>query len=350
MKKILLSILTLSIATMGFAIDWDSYAWLGDGAGGGAYSEMYKVAPADGQNVVNIQQPGTAEAGIYTNFPVAISACSLGDKCAINGAGVVLYLRAFTAKETEVTVTAGIDYVFTVYYKNGTEEPQDATEYTITVVQPVSGGTIAADMATATYRTTVTLTATPAEGKQLDQWIVTDAESNAIKVTKDKFDMPKSNVTVTATFKDKVDIKPATFSGKEELEVATFNWSITRNADQTLSFAISWDKDIVGAVPQITVGDVQFATMAAEGKSATYTTTATFEDGSKPTIFFYVAYAGGAARIDVDYTVGESNEQDTTAIESAYTNNETRTRKMIEGGMIVIVKDGVKYNILGVRM
>jgi len=65
-KKLLLSVIAISISATVFAIDWDSYAWLGDGAGGGAYSEMYKVAPAEGQNVVNIQKPGFAAKTVST--------------------------------------------------------------------------------------------------------------------------------------------------------------------------------------------------------------------------------------------------------------------------------------------
>ncbi|MBR4264053.1 MAG: hypothetical protein IKQ48_05705 [Paludibacteraceae bacterium] len=350
-KKLLLSVIAISISATVFAIDWDSYAWLGDGAGGGAYSEMYKVAPAEGQNVVNIQKPGfAAEDGIYTNFPAGISACSLGEKCAIDGAGVVLYLSAFTAKETDVTVTAGDkEYAFTVFYKNGQGGQQDDTEYTITVIQPAQGGTIAADATKAVYHTTITLTATPVEGKQLDKWIVTDAESNPVAVSKNKFDMPKSNVTVTATFKDKVDLEPATYSGSKKEGETTFEWSVTRNTDQTLTFAISWDKELEGAAPQVNIKD-NYIAMTATGKSATYTTTDIYDDGDQLNFFFYVAYTGAAARIDVQYTVGESNETDTTAFESVYNNNETRTRKVIENGTIVIIKDGIRYNALGTKL
>lgn len=352
MKKFFSFVLMLCLATTSsFAIDWSGYDWLGDGAGGGLYSNKYKMTLAEGQAVVNIQQPGFAdEPGIYTTFPAGISECSLGDKCAIQGAGIILYLSAFTAKETDVTVKSGDkDYAFVVYYEDGEESQGEETEYTITVIQPAEGGTIAADKDKATYRTTITLTATPAEGKMLDKWEVKDAEDNVITVKKDKFDMPKSNVTVTATFKDYVEIRPATFYGQDKQDVATFDWSITRNADQTLTFAIAWDKDIEGAAPQVTVGNVQFARMTDGVKSATYTTSDTFEDGDKPTIFFYIAYAGAAARIDVDYTVGAENEKPgQTAIDTI--KEGTRARKVVENGVIFIIRDGMKFNVLGTRL
>ena len=123
-KKLSLLFVLLCASMMGFAIDWSGYEYLGDGAGGGAYSNKYKMTLADGQAVVNIQKPGFAdEAGIYTTFPAGVSSCTLpSGKFAIQGAGMVLYLSAFTAKETEVTVVHGTGTaVFTVYYEDGTE-------------------------------------------------------------------------------------------------------------------------------------------------------------------------------------------------------------------------------------
>lgn len=76
-----------------------------------------------------------------------------------------------------------------------------ATKYAITVTQPAAGGTIGADVEEAAAGATVHLTATPALGKALDEWIVT-AGSDPVTVTNNQFTMPASAVTVTATFKD----------------------------------------------------------------------------------------------------------------------------------------------------
>ena len=109
MKKTLTLFLALFIGMMTFATDWSSIAYLADGAGDGAYANKYKVAAAFGQNVINIQQPGFAAApGIYTNFPAGISSCTLNEgDYVIDGAGMILYLSAFTAKVTAVSVLAG---------------------------------------------------------------------------------------------------------------------------------------------------------------------------------------------------------------------------------------------------
>ncbi len=71
-------------------IDWSQIDYLGDGAGAGAYSNLYKLGAEDETNlpgVVNIQQPGWAtEPGIYLTFPAAGITCS--HDCAIDGAGI----------------------------------------------------------------------------------------------------------------------------------------------------------------------------------------------------------------------------------------------------------------------
>ena len=291
MKKLSLLSVLLCASMLSFAVDWSSIDWLADGAGEGAYANKYKVAVAFGQNVINIQKPGfAAEAGIYTNFPAGISSCSLPESgYVIDGAGMILYLTAFTAKVTDVTVEAGgVSYDFQVFYADGTGEIPD---------DPQPSG-----------------------------------------------DDPQPG-----------DLTPATYHGSEVVTCAgadvTFNWSITRNADATLTFELAWSNDILGSVPQVCINGA-FTTMPAQGRVARFTTTATFTDGETLNdTFFYMAYAGGAARIEITgYTVGASNEApDTTAVENIY-NNEARTRKVIENGMLYIIKNGIRYNALGTEI
>ena len=76
--------------------------------------------------------------------------------------------------------------------------------YTITVVQPASGGALAASESSAFAGTTITVSATPAAGYLLDAITVTPQSGSAPSVTINgytgTFTMPASNVTVTATF------------------------------------------------------------------------------------------------------------------------------------------------------
>ncbi len=114
----LFSALNLSAAS---GVDWSTYDFLGDGAGGGAYSNKYKVSAAEGLSVVNIQQPAfTTEPSIYATVPAGILDCNVSS--AIQGAGIALHLSAFTAQETAVTINyAGGSCNFWVYYADGTE-------------------------------------------------------------------------------------------------------------------------------------------------------------------------------------------------------------------------------------
>ena len=228
---------------------------------------------------------------------------------------------------------------------------QDETKYTITVTQPAAGGTVAADLAEAEYGTVVTLTATPDEGKKLDAWDVKDAENNPVSVSKaGTFVMPQSNVTVTATFKDQVILEPATWSDSDEIVVEEVSypvtWSITRNADATLTFAIQVTGEVVGFVPEVNVKDAYLSMAAEEGRWA-YTTDEEFEDGTSVAGFFWLKYAGGVKRIDwTGYIVGASN-QDETAIENVQ--QSVKAVKVIENGQLFIIKNGVRYNAAGVR-
>ena len=71
--------------------------------------------------------------------------------------------------------------------------------YTITLAA-VENGSISASSSEAIAETIITLTATPTATYELDHWIVTDAQGNAVAVTENQFEMPASNVTVNAVF------------------------------------------------------------------------------------------------------------------------------------------------------
>ena len=108
--------------------DWDNIEWLGDGSPEQTFGSQFKVCKDGAQpGVVNIQKPGwAAETGIYLTFPSAVfGEISLPEnKYVKEGAGIVFYLSAFTAKETEVSVMCeGNEIVFTVYNDKGTDKP-----------------------------------------------------------------------------------------------------------------------------------------------------------------------------------------------------------------------------------
>lgn len=98
--------------------------WMGDGAGGGVYTEKYKVQDVNGVSPVNIQHPGFAtEDGIYITFPSAVN--SVSKSANIDGAGIILHLSALTDEYTTVNVVCANSqtYTFMVYYVDGTKTP-----------------------------------------------------------------------------------------------------------------------------------------------------------------------------------------------------------------------------------
>ena len=76
----------------------------------------------------------------------------------------------------------------------------DPTMYTVTVSSSIEHGKVSVDKTSAEAGATVKLTATADDGYELEAFSVKDASANELTVTDGTFTMPKSNVTVTATF------------------------------------------------------------------------------------------------------------------------------------------------------
>ena len=112
----------------------------------------------------------------------------------------------------------------------------DPNRHSVTVNQPVGGTIAASPMAGILPGTSVTLTATPNFGYEFDAWIVKDADEQDVDVTETEgvytFEMPASDVTVTATFNalQQYDI---TFVGVDETLItvaAKYNNETINNA------------------------------------------------------------------------------------------------------------------------
>lgn len=106
--------------------DWDNIEFFNAGlAPEDENYNQFKICKAgENPNIVNIQVAPWADnnKGIYINFPSAeFTTISLPEgQYKVEGAGILLYLTAFTAKETEVTINyKGEDCVFTVYNVKG---------------------------------------------------------------------------------------------------------------------------------------------------------------------------------------------------------------------------------------
>ena len=86
------------------------------------------------------------------------------------------------------------------------EASEPATKYTVTIGE-LTNGKITASSTSAAKGTEITLTVTPDAGYALDTLTVKDASGAAVSASGNKFTMPASNVTVTATFKQQYNVK-----------------------------------------------------------------------------------------------------------------------------------------------
>lgn len=146
---------------------------------------IYNVTVNEAQNGTVTANPAQAKAGETVALAIEPASGYEVDQITVkNGEeNVAVENNQFTMPAGDVTVT--------VTFK--------AIDYTITVTQG-ENGTIEADKTTAHVGDVVTLTNNPNEDCVFVSYTVTDAEGNPITVENNKFTMPASNVTVTATF------------------------------------------------------------------------------------------------------------------------------------------------------
>ncbi len=158
-----------------------------------------------------------------------------------------------------------------------TDDDDEPTMYTVTVSSSIEHGKVTADKTSAEAGATVKLTATADEDYELDSYSVKDTSANELTVMDGTFTMPKSNVTVSATFKETAvtpqktagSISYATTTVEKTTAAEAFTNTLTNTGDGTVSYASS--KETVATV-NATTGEV---TIAGAGKT---TITATVAD------------------------------------------------------------------------
>lgn len=152
----------------------------------------YSIKSASGYYIGNTSNENalkSSQSDIYTNM-LSISEENVDIICSSS------YLR-FNSASNQTRFR---------YFKSGTYTSQQAIQlykraaaYSITLAT-VEHGNISANSEEAVEGTTITLTATPDPGYELDHWTVTDALGSQITVVENQFEMPASNVMVSATF------------------------------------------------------------------------------------------------------------------------------------------------------
>ena len=161
----------------------------------------------------------------------------------------------------------------------------DPTMYTVSISSSIEHGKVTADKSSAEAGATVKLTATADSGYELESYSVKDASANAITVTEGTFTMPKSNVTVSATFKATAvtpqksagSISYATTSVEKKTADEAFTNPLTKAGDGTVTYTSS-KTDVAtvnastGEVTIVGAGTATITATVADSDTYTYAT------------------------------------------------------------------------------
>ena len=183
----------------------------------------------------------------------------------------------FTMPKSNVTVSAT--------FKETAATPQKTAMYTVSISSSIEHGKVTADKSSAEAGATVKLTATADSGYELESYSVKDASANAITVTEGTFTMPKSNVTVSATFKATAvtpqksagSISYATTSVEKKTADEAFTNPLTKTGDGTVTYASS-KTDVAtvnastGEVTIVGAGTATITATVADSDTYTYAT------------------------------------------------------------------------------
>ena len=299
------------------------------------------------------------------------------------------YSYEATEADAEVTFTTASNK--TVVFKQiMIDEPlADVTlpepgAYLITVATP-ENGTAAVNWADKKYRTPVgaevTVTATPAEGYELEAITVTGATSNtAYEVSADgKFTMPNEEVTVSATFKEESYVKLSDYAfdvnsefiddpdyGKEIEAKLTYKSELTGSYQNEFTLNATFNYEVVDKNGTVVTSGTQspfsvsynVVTIYIDGleEGTEYTirlTSAEVTDFDVTTfeekvVFNQVTDLSGAPLASYTFTT-----QQVTGINNVNGNdngNDNVNVKVIKDGKIVIYRNGAKYTVGGKKI
>ena len=166
-----------------------------------------------------------------------------------------------------------------------TDDDNEPTMYTVTVSDSLEHGKVTADKSSAEAGAKVKLTATADSGYELDSYSVKDEKSNTIPVTEGTFTMPKSNVTVSATFKETAETASYTVKHLQQ-NIADDNYTLKESetktgkiGDETDASAKSYDGFTAQGFTQVTIA-ASGTEVEIKYDRKTYTVTFDSNDGS----------------------------------------------------------------------
>ena len=183
----------------------------------------------------------------------------------------------FTMPKSNVTVSAT--------FKETVVTPQKTAMYTVSISSSIEHGKVTADKSSAEAGVTVKLTATADSGYELESYSVKDASANTITVTDGTFTMPKSNVTVSATFKETAatpqktagSISYATTAVEKTTYDEAFTNELTKTGDGTVSYtsskeAVAMVDASTGEVTIVGAGETTITATVTDSDTYTYAT------------------------------------------------------------------------------
>ncbi len=149
---------------------------------------------------------------------------------------------------------------------------EGATKYTVTIADDIQNGSVTADVTEAIEQGWVTLTPTPNQGYKFEKWAVKDANGTEITVTNNKFQMPASNVTVSASFVAKT--------------LYSIKWNV---AEGSVADTQVYEGDALGTLPtaencaagKVFIGWTEEASVNADGSGIAYVKETTIPNANK---------------------------------------------------------------------
>ena len=131
-------------------------------------------------------------------------------------------------------------------------------------------------------------------------------------------------------------LEPTIFWGSGEAAGVSILYSITRNTNHTLTYAVEALQNKVGF--EVDVNDGQYHDATLNEGIYTWTSEATYTDGTKLSGFIHMPYSGGVARVDfVNYVVGSESEKGNMPIR-LYENQDNSFMITASDGLIRDVK------------
>lgn len=142
--------------------------------------------------------------------------------------------------------------------------------------------------------------------------------------------------TASCTITVVAAIEPMTFYGRGSHSGVDIIYSITRNTERHLVYTIhvKTEKEV-----SVQVNDDDYRTATKENENYIYTSEAAYSDGETVKGFFYMVFAGGAARVDFTYTVGAENAPIIYTATDASTLKEHTGVVLAEGAILTISAD-----------